>query len=99
MEKILTVFCFTDMHNQQAMLDYPTHLRTSFIQANKLAVEEFGKADIVLIGGDNVSDYPHWDKSCALPKKNFLDIKQKIHKCACNKHQTTHTEYENIFGI
>jgi len=82
MEKILTVFCFTDMHNQQAMLDYPTHLRTSFIQANKLAVEEFGKADIVLIGGDNVSDYPHWDKSCALPKKNFLDIKQKIHKCA-----------------
>lgn len=81
MKKILTGFCFTDIHNQQAMLDYPTKIRTSFIQANELAVKEFGKADIALIGGDNISDYPYWNKSCALPKKNFLDIKQKIHKC------------------
>lgn len=81
MEKLLTVFCFTDIHNQQAMLDYPTKLRTSLVQANELAVKEFGKADIALIGGDNISDYPYWNKSCWLPKKNFLDIKQKIHKC------------------
>jgi len=58
MKKILTGFCFTDIHNQQAMLDYPTKIRTSFIQANELAVKEFGKADIALIGGDNISDYP-----------------------------------------
>ncbi len=81
MEKILTGFCFTDIHNQQAMLDYPTKIRTSLVQANELAVKEFGKADIALIGGDNISDYPYWNKSCWLPKKNFLDLKQKIHKC------------------
>ena len=72
MEKILTGFGFTDIHNQQAMLDYPTKIRTSLIAATELAVKEFGKADIVLVGGDNISDYPHWNKSCALPKKNFL---------------------------
>lgn len=81
MEKILTGFCFTDIHNQQSMLDYPATLRKSLVQANELAVSEFGLADIALVGGDNVSDYPHWNKSCALPKKNFLDLKQKLHKC------------------
>ncbi len=82
MEKILTGFCFTDIHNQQSMLDYPTTLRQTFIKAKELAVEEFGLADIAIIGGDNISDYPHWERSCALPKKNFLDIKNKINECA-----------------
>ena len=82
MKKILTGFCYTDIHNQQAMLDYPTTIRSSFVKAKDLAIEEFGKADIALIGGDNISDYPFWNKSCALPKKNFLDLKEKIHKCA-----------------
>ncbi len=79
MKKKLTVFCFTDMHNQQAMLDYPTTLRLSLIRAKDLALEEFGLADLAIVGGDNISDYPYWNKSCALPKKNFLDIKKKIH--------------------
>ena len=74
MEKILTAFCYTDIHNQQAMLDYPTKLRTSLIKAKELAMKEFGGADIALVGGDNISDYPHWERSCALPKKNFLII-------------------------
>ena len=81
MEKLLTAFCFTDIHNQESMLDYPTTLRRSLIQANELATEEFGRADVALVGGDNVSDYPDWDISCALPKKNFLDIKNKMHEC------------------
>ena len=81
MKKILTAFCFTDIHNQQSMLDYPTTLRTSLVQAKDLAMTEFGQADIALVGGDNVSDYPHWNKSCWLPKKNFLDLKQKMHAC------------------
>jgi len=81
MKKILTAFCFTDIHNQQAMLDYPTTVRKSLMQANALAAEEFGPADVALVGGDNISDYPHWNKSCALPKKNFLDIKNKINAC------------------
>ena len=83
MEKpILTAFCFTDIHNQQAMLDYPTTLRKSYLTAAENAVKEFGKADLAIIGGDNVSDYPEWDKSCALPKKNFLDLKQKLNAVA-----------------
>ena len=81
MEKKLTVFCFTDIHNQQSMLDFPTTLRNSLIQAKGLAVKEFGLADLTLVGGDNISDYPYWNKSCALPKKNFIDIKQKLHDC------------------
>jgi len=81
MEKRLTGFCFTDIHNQQAMLDYPTTLRKSLIQAKELAAEEFGTADIAIVGGDNISDYPHWNKSCALPKKNFLDLKHKLNAC------------------
>ena len=48
------------------------------------AVKEFGKADLAIIGGDNVSDYPEWDKSCALPKKNFLDLKYKLNAVAEN---------------
>lgn len=81
MEKSFKVFCYTDIHNQQAMLDYPTTLRTSAVIAAKKAVEEFGKADLGICGGDNLSDYPEWDKSCALPKKNFLDIKKKLVDC------------------
>lgn len=81
MKKKLTVFCMTDIHNQQAMLDFPTTLRASAVSAAELAVSEFGKADLTLVGGDNVSDYPNWNKSCALPKKNFLDIKKKLVDC------------------
>lgn len=83
MEKILTCFCYTDVHNQQAMLDYPTRVRRSLVLANQLAVEEFGAADVAIVGGDNISDYPHWERSCALPKKNFLDLKGKMHQCIC----------------
>ncbi len=81
MKKILTGFCFTDIHNQQSMLDYPTVVRGSLIQAKEIASEEFGLADVAIVGGDNISDYPHWNKSCALPRKNFLDIKNKINDC------------------
>ena len=81
MKKILTAFCFTDIHNQQAMLDYPTTLRNSVVKAKQLAVQEFGLADLAIVGGDNVSDYPYWNKSCAWPKKNFLDLKAKLDGC------------------
>ena len=33
MSKIVTAFCFTDIHNQASMLDYPTHLRASLVTA------------------------------------------------------------------
>ena len=27
-------------------------------------MEEFGLADVAIVGGDNVSDYPYGNKSC-----------------------------------
>ena len=42
MNKQATVFCFTDIHNQQAMLDMPTTLRASAVRAAHDAVAEFG---------------------------------------------------------
>ena len=63
------------------MLDYPATVRRSLVLATELAREEFGLSDVALIGGDNVSDYPYWNRSCVLPKKNFLDLKEKMHAC------------------
>lgn len=80
----LTAFCFTDIHNQSAMLDSPTTLRSSLRTAVREATAEFGLADLAVVGGDNVSDYPYWNRSCALPKKNFLDIKKKLCDCVAS---------------
>lgn len=81
MNKQATVFCFTDIHNQQAMLDMPTTLRASAVRAAHDAVAEFGQADLSLCGGDNISDYPYWDRSCWLPEENFRAIKKKLTDC------------------
>lgn len=35
--------CYTDIHNQQAMLNYPTVLRKSAVIAAENTVAEFGK--------------------------------------------------------
>ncbi|MBQ8907870.1 MAG: hypothetical protein IJY71_04720 [Clostridia bacterium] len=81
MAKKLTVFGFTDVHSQQAQLDYPTRVRRSAYLAVEDALAAFGPADLSLCGGDNLSDYPYWERSCGLPKKNFLDIKEKYVRC------------------
>lgn len=77
----MKIACFTDIHNQQTMLNLPTTLRGSAVKAAKMTADEWGKADVVLVGGDNISDYPHWNKSCALPYANWLDIKKKMVDC------------------
>jgi UDP-2,3-diacylglucosamine pyrophosphatase LpxH len=74
----MKIACYTDVHNQQTMLQLPTVLRGSATAAVELTKKEWGEADIALIGGDNISDYPHWNKSCAFPYKNWLAIKEKM---------------------
>jgi len=74
----MKIACYTDIHNQQTMLNIPTTLRGSAVKAVELTKQEWGKADLSVIGGDNISDYPHWNKSCALPYANWLDIKAKM---------------------
>lgn len=60
----MKIACYTDIHNRQIMLNYPTVLRKSAIIAAENTLKEFGKMNLSIIGGDNVSDYPHWDRSC-----------------------------------
>lgn len=74
----MKIACYTDIHNQQCMLNLPTVLRRSAVIAADDTMSEWGKADLSVIGGDNISDYPYWQKSCALPYKNWLDIKKKL---------------------
>lgn len=74
----MKIACYTDIHNQQVMLNCPTVLRKSAIIAAGNTVKEFGKVDLSIIGGDNISDYPFADRSCALPYKNWIDIKEKL---------------------
>ena len=54
----MKIACYTDIHNQQIMLNYPTVLRKSAVIAAENTLKEFGKTDLSIIGGDNVSDYP-----------------------------------------
>ncbi len=74
----MKIACYTDIHNQQTMLNLPTTLRQSAVAAARLTAEEWGQADLGIVGGDNVSDYPFWNRSCALPYANWLDIKGKL---------------------
>lgn len=74
----MKIGCYTDIHNQQTMLNLPTTLRGSAVKAAELTKAEWGEVDLSIIGGDNISDYPHWNRSCALPYQNWLDIKKKM---------------------
>lgn len=74
----MKIACYTDIHNQQTMLNIPTVLRRSAVTAAEQTIAEWGRADLTVIGGDNISDYPYSNRSCALPYENWLDIKKKI---------------------
>ena len=74
----MKIACYTDIHNQEVMLNLPTVLRGSAVTAARLTAAEWGQADLAIVGGDNLSDYPYWNRSCALPYRNWLDIKAKI---------------------
>ena len=82
---LLTSFCFTDVHNNFAMLE-PTNSMGDYIIRGTatLAIEQIlateGKVDVTVIGGDYMSDYPAWDESSGvgkLPYKYFLGYKAK----------------------
>ncbi len=76
----MKISCYTDIHCMETMLNLPTTLRTSAVRAADLTLAEWGQSDLSIVGGDNLSDYPHWNRSCALPYANFLDIKEKLVK-------------------
>ena len=69
-DPVFTTFCFTDVHNNFAMLE-PTNSTGNYIVRKNvsgmidllLKDENFGAVDMVMVGGDLVSDYPFWDKT------------------------------------
>ena len=82
-KKLLTSACFSDAHNSMAMLqpdnstgDYV--LRKTHTNAIDHILGTRGKVDVALVGGDLMSDYPHWNKSGWLPYEYFVDYKELI---------------------
>lgn len=58
----MKIACYTDIHNQQVMLNYPTVLRKSAIIAAENTLKEFGKAEIkmyILLTAIRFSLTPH----------------------------------------
>lgn len=73
----MLITCFSDIHNMLSMLSMPTTLRRTVAMGVDENLKRFGPADLTIVGGDSVSDYPSWTSSGWLPYRNFLDIKAK----------------------
>ena len=80
-----TTFTFTDVHNNFAMLE-PTNSTGDYIVRKNvdamidhlLATE--GPVDMVMVGGDLMSDYPYWNKSGNWPYKYFVEYRALLNK-------------------
>ncbi len=74
----MLITCFSDIHNMLSMLSMPTVLRRTVAQGVAENLRRFGPADLTLVGGDTVSDYPSYRHSGWLPRRNFLDLRGKL---------------------
>ena len=72
---VLTTACFSDSHNNFAMLEPPYVLRKTHTNAINLILETRGQVDVVMVGGDLMSDYPHWNQSGWWPYKYYTEYK------------------------
>ena len=68
----LCAMCFSDYHNNFTMLEPPYIVRQTVTLAADVLKKEGFEADVVLVGGDCQSDYPHWNKSGWLPYEYFV---------------------------
>ena len=80
-EKVLTSFMFTDVHNNFGMLE-PTNnygnyiVRKNVDRAIDHLLSTVGAVDVVLVGGDLISDYHSWNKSGKWPYKYFVEYRK-----------------------
>ena len=79
---ILTSMCFSDVHNNFAMLEPNNSSGDYVVRRNvdwiiDLLLETEGAVDVVMVGGDYMSDYPSWNSSGRLPYSYYLGYKQK----------------------
>ena len=72
---ILTAMCFSDVHNCFSMLEPPYHFRKTATRAIEHVLKTRGQVDVVLVGGDLISDFPHWDQSGWWPYQYYLGYK------------------------
>ncbi|MBQ0102369.1 MAG: metallophosphoesterase [Firmicutes bacterium] len=80
---LLTAYGVSDVHNCFAMLDPPYVFRKNVTGAIKQFVKKQGPADVFLMGGDLISDYPSWNSSGHWPYKYFLEYRELVQKeCA-----------------
>ena len=79
---LLTTMCFSDVHNNFAMLQENNSSGDYVVRRNvdwmiDLLLETEGAVDVVMVGGDYMSDYPNWNSSGHLPYKYYLGFKAK----------------------
>ena len=82
---ILTSFMFSDVHNNFAMLE-PTNRNGGYIVRKNVdtaidtLLETVGPVDVVLVGGDLMSDYHSWNSSGCWPYKYFVEYRELLVK-------------------
>ena len=82
-EKILTSFMFSDVHNNFGMLE-PTNnygdyiVRKNVDTAIDALLSSVGAVDVVLVGGDLISDYHSWNSSGKWPYKYFVEYRKLL---------------------
>ena len=78
---ILTTFMFSDVHNNFAMLESTNNYGKYLVRKNvdpaiDQLLETVGPLDVVLVGGDLMSDYHHWNMSGNWPYKYFAEYRK-----------------------
>ncbi len=82
-DPIFTAFTFTDVHNNFAMLE-PTNSTGNYIVRKNVdgmidhMIATEGKVDLVMVGGDLMSDYPSWNSSGNWPYQYFVEYRQLL---------------------
>ena len=82
-EPIFTTFTFTDVHNNFAMLEPTNNYKDYIVRKNVKGmidhlIETEGKVDMVMVGGDLMSDYHSWLESGQLPYGYFVEYRQRL---------------------
>ncbi len=82
-DPILTSFMFTDVHNNFAMLEPTNNFKQYIVRKNvdsaiDQLLETEGPVDVVLVGGDLMSDYHSWNSSGKWPYEYFVEYRRLL---------------------
>ena len=80
---LFTSFMFTDVHNNFAMLEPTNNFGKYIVRKNvDMAIDHLlateGPVDVVLVGGDLISDYHSWNSSGKWPYKYFVEYRELL---------------------